>query len=151
MSEIDDAAIKFEAKKIALKQSKDGTIVTLVIHPDDTRNVTDLWETWAGQRYMVAMVGLTDDEQPIKTKTSEGIDRTVQQAGILCHDPKFQDFLSGECNTLVMDEDMAAKVLRSMLGIESRSELRTNRDAQKAFAVLRESFYEELNNASVKT
>lgn len=140
MTEIQDAAIHFEAKKISLKQSKDGTVITLVIHPADTGSVSELWETWTGQRYMVAMVGLTDEERPIATKTSEAGSRTVQSAGILCRDPDFQEYIGQQIDTFIPDDESCARELCKIIGVSSRAEMKENNEARESFLTLRDRF-----------
>lgn len=140
MTEIQDAAIQFEAKKISLKQSKDGTVITLVIHPADTGSVSELWETWTGQRYMVAMVGLTDEERPIATKTSEAGSRAVQSAGILCRDPDFQEYIGQQIDTFIPDDESCARELCGILGVASRTEMKENEEARESFLALRDRF-----------
>jgi len=140
MSEVRDAAINFEAKKIALKQDKNGTIITLVIHHDDTEKVKELWDTATGQRYMVAMVGLTDEEQPIPTREGEAGTKAVQSAGILCRDPAFQAFVGQRLDTFITDHDACGKQLCGLLGVQSRSELKDDEDARDAFIRIRAEF-----------
>jgi len=55
--------IQFEAVKTALRQSKDGYSLTLVIHPDDIPD--DLVKDFVGARYVVVMVRLDDEEKPM--------------------------------------------------------------------------------------
>ena len=45
--------IQFEAIKTSLKQSKDGYILTLAVHPDDLPD--DLMRDFIGSRYVVVM------------------------------------------------------------------------------------------------
>ena len=140
MTEIKDATIEFEAKKIALKQSKEGTVVTLVVHPSDTANIAPLWETWTGQRYMVVMVGMDDEEQPVSTNAVTAAKKAIQQAGILCRDPAFQNWLTDEAGTYIADNEMCAKTLCKILGINSRTEMRENHEARDAFLGIRDRF-----------
>jgi len=146
MAEIEDATIKFEAKKIALKQSKEGTVVTLVVHPSDTANIAPLWETWTGQRYMVVMVGMDDAEQPVSTNTATAAKRTIQQAGILCRDPAFQNWLTGEAGTYIADNEMCVKALCEILGISSRTEMKENHEARDAFLDIRDRFNRSIDH-----
>ena len=140
MTRVAEAAIKFEAKKISLKQGKEGTIITLVVHPSDTPTIAPLWETWTGTRYAVAMVGLDDEEQPISTNAATAGKKAIQQAGILCRDPDFQAFISDEVGTFIADHDDCASNLCNMLGIKSRTELTENYAARMTFLDLREKF-----------
>jgi len=140
MTEVKEASISFEAKKISLKQGKDGTIVTLVVHPSDTQAVAPLWETWTGTRYGVAMVALNDEEQPIPPNAVEAGKRAIQQAGILCRDPQFQTFISECSDTFVVDHEECARQLCIILGIGSRTELTENHAAREDFLKLRDRY-----------
>ncbi len=53
--------IQFEAIKTGLKQSKDGYMLSLAVHPDELHN--DLMRDFVGSRYVVVMVRLGDDEK----------------------------------------------------------------------------------------
>lgn len=51
-----------EAKKYGLRQSRDGVILSFVLHPDDVTNAILLAPV--GQRGMLAFVPIGDDEKP---------------------------------------------------------------------------------------
>jgi hypothetical protein len=55
-----DVAIKFEAVKSAYRQTKDGVVISLVIHPNDMSE--EVATAPLGQRFAVALVPLTDAE-----------------------------------------------------------------------------------------
>ena len=55
--------IQFEGMKTALRQTKDGYSLTLAVHPDDLPD--DLMRDFVGSRYMVVMVRVGDNEQPM--------------------------------------------------------------------------------------
>ena len=57
-------SIQFEGIKVGLKQSKDGYVLTMAIHPDEIPD--DLVRDFVGARYMVVMVRLGDDEKPME-------------------------------------------------------------------------------------
>jgi len=61
---------QFEGKKIALKQTKDGYAMTLAIHPDDIPD--ELMRDFVGARYMVVMVRLADNEEPLNREEFAG-------------------------------------------------------------------------------
>jgi hypothetical protein len=128
MTEIRDAAVNFESVKLSLKQDKSGFILTMAIHPNDVPD--SLLRDWVGSRYMVAMVKMDDEDKPIEPpEVAEG-KKAVQMAGTLCKEEKFQRWL-GE--GLDMSEDEAAEALCEIVGISSRSELKTNAAARKHF------------------
>lgn len=108
-------AAHFEARKWAYRQTKEGTVVSFLIHPNDLNSdfaVADL-----GTRYMVAFAKIGDDEKPIAESSSQGQPSTgdavsptassanlpkkrfhelplSQQAALACNDRGFRDWLS---------------------------------------------------------
>jgi hypothetical protein len=118
-------ALSFEARKIALKQDRTGFILTLVIHPDEVPE--EILRDFVGARYAVAIQRIADDESAVP------YNNRVKTAGMLCRDPKFQQFLVA-CNWMNDEgEDAAANTLCKHLGIQSRSELNGNSSAQAKF------------------
>ena len=81
---------QFEGKKIALKQTKDGIVMSLAIHPDDLPE--ELMRDFVGSRYMVVMVRLGDDERPVNREEYAGA-QLVKLAGMLCRDRSFWEYL----------------------------------------------------------
>ena len=69
--------IQFEGIKTGLKQSKDGYMLSLAVHPDDLPD--NLIRDFVGARYMVVMVRIGDDEQPVKQVRKS--DTVVSMAG----------------------------------------------------------------------
>lgn len=117
MTDIRQAAMDCEVRKIAYRQSKDGMVVAFVVHPNDMPDALATAEL--GTRYRMALVEIGDDEQPVMRKDGEANNNTSppspsaddppgkaagakkswdelsppQQAGILCADPVFWKFL----------------------------------------------------------
>jgi uncharacterized OB-fold protein len=58
------AALNCEAKKYAYRQTKDGVVVSFVLHPNDVPN--ELASSQIGTRYVLAMVEIGDDEKPVR-------------------------------------------------------------------------------------
>jgi hypothetical protein len=61
------AAFHFEAKKYALRQAKDGVIVSFVVHPDDV--VAELLSAPIGEHYVVALAPYSEEapkQEPIE-------------------------------------------------------------------------------------
>jgi hypothetical protein len=112
--------IQFEAIKMGLRQSKDGYVLSLAVHPSDIPD--DLVRDYVGSRYMVVMVKMGDDEAPIKRKQNN----YVQIAGLLCRDKNFQNFLNDEFGVVADCEEHVAYWICEKLGIDSRSELPNN-------------------------
>ena len=142
MSNIRDAAMGFEAVKVSMSQDRNGIILRLNVHPNDCP--PELHTDWVGTRYMVAMVRLTDDDQPETREEYQHIERLIASAGLLCRNQEFGEYLH-DCG-LVGDvdpfkiENAAVEAVRKYCGITSRSEFRDNPDARSKFEKLREDF-----------
>lgn len=120
--------LQFEAIKVALKQDKTGYVLTLSMHPDDIPE--DLLRDYVGARYQVVMVRLNENDQPMDKQQEFVGDKSIRIAGMLGRDPKFWKYLYAEELIFDEDEEEAAEYVRNYLGIKSRSELKTNREAQ---------------------
>jgi len=112
-------ALQFEARKVALKQDRTGYVLTLALHPDEIP--VELLRDFVGARYGCALVRIQDDESPTQYSNR------VQQAGMLCRQEDFQEFLGATT------ELRAAAELCKRCDIISRSELNGNEEAQMAF------------------
>ena len=130
---------QFEGKKIALKQAKDGHVLTLAIHPDEIPE--EILRDFVGARYMVVMVRLADTEEPMNRGDFEAA-RAVKQAGMVCRDPKFWDFLHEQGMLFERNEQSAAEALCGYCDIVSRSELKENPVALRIFNTFMEEFRE---------
>jgi len=129
---------QFEAKKIALKQTKDGHVLNLAIHPDEIPE--EILRDFVGARYMVVMVRLADTEVPmVRSEEYAGV-KLVKQAGMLCRDRQFWDYLYDQAQIFERKEDSAVDWLCRYLNISSRAELKTNELAQHLFEQLNEEY-----------
>jgi hypothetical protein len=129
---------QFEARKIALKQTKDGHVLTLAIHPDESPD--EVLRDFVGARYMVVMVRLADSETPMVRAEEYAGARLVKQAGMLCRDRNFWDYLLEEGLIFERKEEDAVEWLCNYLDIVSRSELKTNEKAQNLFEKLNKEY-----------
>lgn len=129
--------LQFEAVKMALKQNKDGYVLTMSIHPDEIPD--DLMRDFVGSRYQVVMVRLGDDEMPLDRRDYDG-DRAVKLAGVLCREKEFQEFLVQNNEIFDLNETEATEWLRCKVGIQSRSELKTNQDARALLAQINKDY-----------
>jgi hypothetical protein len=120
--------IQFEGVKVALKQDKTGYVLTLSMHPDDIPE--DLLRDFVGARYQVVMVRLDSNEKPMDPQEEFAGDRAIRIAGMLCRDPKFWEFLYARSDISTKDYESATQWLRFYLDLESRSQLKTNVEAQ---------------------
>lgn len=130
--------IQFESIKAGLRQSKEGYMLTLGVHPDDIPD--DLVRDFVGSRYMVVMVRIGDDERPINRSAEFPGDTAVKMAGILCRDPEFWDWLHENEWLKEKNEIACVEWLVDFLGIQSRKELKTNTDARDLFNNIKEKF-----------
>lgn len=130
--------IQFEGIKTALKQTKDGYSLTLAVHPDDLPQ--DLMRDFVGARYMVVMVRMGDNEQPMDREKQYPGDTAVKIAGMLCRDPEFWQWLYEKEWLFEKNEQACIEALSGILGIDSRKELKTNEQARTALDNVRRSF-----------
>lgn len=144
----------FEAKKIAWRQTKDGLVLALSVHPDEMPS--DLAIAPLNTRYMIGYAEIGDDEKPIELvrerpspPTNTNGEREVsgsastslqaeggspkkswndfkpsQQITILCGDIDFQHYLG------VRNEDEALFSIKEHLRVKSRREI--DRDPENA-------------------
>lgn len=130
--------LNFEAIKVALKQDKTGYVLTLCVHPDDIPN--ELLRDFVGSHYQVVMVRLNDDNQPINRDGEFEGDRAIRLAGVLCREKEFWEYLHCEGYIFDPDEKDATDWLRDYLGVQSRSELKTNQEARLRLKKINEEY-----------
>ena len=127
-----DASFSFEAKKYALRQAKDGVVVSFLVHPADV--VPELLSAAIGEHYVVALAPyeekaaeverqpapetIPEPEKPKERRPFHTLPRS-QQAALLIRDPAFQSWRSVVPRT---PED-ADRFLKARLGIKSKREL----------------------------
>ena len=128
---------QFEGKKVALKQTKDGHVLTLAIHPDEIPE--EILRDFVGARYMVVMVRIGENEEPMERQP---VNKHISIAGMLCRDPQFWEFLFEQGLLLETSEKDATEWLKSYLNIDSRSELKDNEEAQTLLNKINREFKE---------
>lgn len=145
MKKPSDAAVHVEAVKSALRQTKDGVSLTLVLHPDGMP--PSILTDPVGTRYMVALVRLDEDDTPIAPREKVDGERAIASAAMLCRLPEFQRWVlkvfKPKGALALSTDDSTAVWLRSYLGIQSRSELAYDRTARQKFLELRANFEQE--------
>ena len=137
-----DNAIHFEAKKHAWRQTQDGIVFSMVLHPNDVDATFAIAPL--GTRYMVALVEVGDDDQPKlpdnptpKEKRERRAFSSLQlsnQAGIRVGDKLFLEFLD------VSNEGDAVECIYLICGITSRRELDTDEVAGKKWLTLEKDY-----------
>lgn len=130
---------QFEGKKVALKQTKDGIVMSLAIHPDDLPE--ELMRDFVGARYMVVMVRLGDEEKPLNREEFAG-SQMVKLAGILCRDKDFWDYLYSTEQLFEKNEPACVDWMTSYLGVNSRADIKTDPNAQDLLKKLNANFKE---------
>ena len=137
-SEIRERSYGFEAVKTALRQTKDGIAVTIVVHPNDVP--PDLMSDPIGSRYMIGMARLDEQEQIIEPESVKEGRKLSNQAGMFCRDHTFQQWLVNKDLAFAADEESAIAAVREFCQIDSRSELKSNDKAQAAWVDLLAQF-----------
>ena len=135
MDDVKELALNFEAVKVSMSQDKNGTNLRLCIHPDDVPQ--ELHQHWVGSRYMVAMVKLTDEDEPELSEDQIRKQRLFKSAIMVCKEESFWSYMA-DTNPFSLDgkinsENGCAKHLRDRLGISSRSDLKKDNDALNKF------------------
>ena len=102
----------------------------LSVHPDEIPEL--LLRVKLGTRYQVALVQIGEDEEPtlpeaLLRETTPGV-KAVAAAGQLCRSGEFQTWIMAG-DTHPEPEAEAARRLRVLLGVASRSELAVNEAA----------------------
>ena len=112
---------QYEAIKVAMKQDKEGYILTLRVHPDEVPEA--LLRDFVGARYQCVMVRLGDDERPLNR---DNFSEIVKLAGMLPRNPDFRAWLVMQGHIFDDDEDEAVSWIKHHCQIGSRRELANN-------------------------
>lgn len=133
--------MRLEIKKHRMAQSTDGTwTVTFTLHPHD--DISGLVAAPVGFRWYANLEEATDEE------TGGEIAELPKFAGVLCSSWDFQTFLfhrHGQAIGHMARDDvgrteLCARLLRDELGIASRKELATNKEAARRFLDIHREF-----------
>jgi len=134
-NEIENMAEHFECKKYAYRQTKDGVVLSFVLHPDDIP--PDMAVSAIGSRYMVACVQINDQEEPMQAKAKNEGERALSRACLICKDADYQTWVRlnaekwGIKQLDLEDEELCALVIRNVCRVGSRSEIKTSPSAQQ--------------------
>lgn len=146
-TEIADIASKFEGVKIAMTQDKNGHILKVAIHPNDTPE--DIMRDPVGTRYMVVMVRIGDEGEAVASPTVRDGIMAVNLAGALARDSRFQNWCVQQEMSDVISEPAAADAIRTHCGITTRSSLKTDIPARRRFLALRDEFANDLRRGII--
>lgn len=131
-----ELAIPLEVKKDGLQQRQDGSwLLRLRVHPQDSINL--IAKAPMGQRYMLALVELGDNEEPKMRKQWHELPPASQSA-IRCGEKAFHQFLK------VTTDTEAAEEVRLRCEVKSRSELSTDEKAKDRWDHLDRTYQEWL-------
>lgn len=144
MDDFEAISTKFEARKFGMRHSKDGHILSLVVHPQDTPH--ELLQDLIGQRYLIVAVRLDTDDQPVASPKTQKANAAVASAGELCRDERFMEWLAMTGEIDEMSSDAAAAAVRRLCQVKSRKELATNEQALSRFLDLKENFIQYLRS-----
>jgi hypothetical protein len=158
-------AVHCEVRKIAYRQSKEGLVVSFVVHPDEMP--ASLATAPLGQRYMLALAAIGDDETPapilsegaappaVRAPSSDRAnvgkaryvaqspeEQAVTRAALLPKDPKFREWLAEHTGWLSgeMTEEDAAWSLRHECSATSRREIATDVEVYRRFIALETAY-----------
>lgn len=136
-------AVNFECKKDALRQVQDGGVkVTFTINPDDMPS--SLYADPMGQRYMLALVALNDDETPVEREKPKSF---AGQAKMMIQDDAFCDWCAMKMGVSTpLDQMEAEKLLKRSCNINSCAELIEGADSTKRFKILQREYLQWKNN-----
>lgn len=129
---------KFEAVKLRMTHDKNGHVLVLSIHPDNTPE--DILRDPLGMRYMIVAVRVNDDGEPVAGKATDDGIRAIRLAAALCSDPEFHMFMASSGYADAPNEESTVEGLRAYLGVKSRSELKTDKEARRRLLDLRAAF-----------
>ena len=90
-----ERALNCEVRKIAYRQSKDGVVISLLIHPNEVPD--ELATAPLGTRYVLAMVELNDDETPVER--SSKVERPAVNREVAGSSPAAPAMKGGEANS----------------------------------------------------
>jgi len=146
MMEDEIPTIQFECVKVGMRHSKEGHILALACHPNDTPH--ELLKDVLGQRYQAVLVRIDDEGQPTETPDEQEGKIAVKVAGTLCTDEKFQGWMCFNGYADEISEEAAAIGVRNYCGIASRSELKTNKNARQKLLALRDLFVSNIKRSN---
>lgn len=124
-------AIPLEIKKDAMRQTQSGDWkITFTVQAADMDQ--RLTGAAMGTRFQAALVEIGDDEQPKEPKGKLDWREVppAAQAGIRCSDARFRDYLAVEYGAETNTPEEAAKALRDICKVNSRTEFSTNPKAR---------------------
>ena len=134
-----ESPLALEVVKISQSVDKNGFILKFRAHPQDV--TPELQEALEGTRYYMVLQEMPDNDVQAERQAGE---RAVIQAGIFCKEAMFWKFMSNKYEHSDIGpldcEERCATLLRDVLGIKTRADLRHNSEALKDFHRLRDKY-----------
>ena len=150
MSEVKDAAQSFEGSLMILRKDKNGWVFGFSVHPSEAP--TALLDAPLGTRFQCVLFQIGDNEEFVPTpEVIEGKHATAK-AGELCRNQLFRRFLAsraqnypasiydvfGDAEAIgsdptILSEETAVRVLKYIVGIDSRADLKEDKEARLEF------------------
>lgn len=116
---IREQAINCAVQKAAYRQTNAGIVVSFLIHHADVPAA--LAAADLGTSYVMALVEMDENEQPVKQPKQLNPDkRLVQQSGMACADPVFRKFMLEQYS---VDTGKTAEGVREFCHVKSRAEI----------------------------
>lgn len=142
-------ATSCEMVKYALRQTKDGIVVSFVVHPNDIPAALQISQI--GSRWMAALVQIADDETPIapplpaKFIAKDGKRdwrelSPAQQAGIRCEEPAFSAFLREQRPDDWHESQDSSACVRLICGVSSRAYIEKDQRSRMIWKQLDDQF-----------
>jgi hypothetical protein len=147
----DLADINFEARKVGMRQTRDGIHLTLEIHPEELP--TKLLTAPINTRYRVGLLQIADDETPVVNRSvtakaryrlSPEMDKAFTRCRAYCRSEQFQQWADGETAFLqVTDEESAAEFIRQQCLMLSTKDISVDPEAYAEFLKLEARYLDE--------
>lgn len=142
MTDFEEVSSKVECVKIAMNQDKNGFVLKLSLHPNDTPE--DLLRDPVGTRYLAVLVRIDAHEQPVAAPATEEGLKAIKIAGTMCSDYTFQEWMVRKGYAEDMTEVSVAAGMRKILRVASRKELKVDAKARQRLLDLRGEFVEAM-------
>jgi len=127
-----------EAMLLRWGDSANGRTVTLQLFDEDGEHPFKAYASGKnGQRVMIAVTLIGDDEQPASPEDARRdktpADKAIAKAHILADNPEFQKWIGATPFVLADDHSGPLGAIRKRCGVQSTTEFRTNPEALKRF------------------
>ena len=140
--------VQCEVVKIGMAQDRNGHILKLSIHPNDLPK--DLVLDPLGSRYVMVLAKLNDQDEVETPKDKSDGEKCVDMAGLLCRNTRFIHWLADNGHSDGDTQQHAIDAVRSICGVQSRADFRTDENARLRFLELKAEFEEDFKAGKVR-